>query len=95
MAFLKLKSHNRMLYTPSMSSQHTHSKTTIMQYLLRQLHNTFLPQESLLSLLFSPPAWHIFYKPLKHYLSIVASSWCTRMLLEVLKGFSILRAVHN
>lgn len=66
-----------------------------MQYLLRQLHNTFLPQESLLSLLFSPPAWHIFYKPLKHYLSIVASSWCTRMLQEVLKGFSILRAVHN
>lgn len=84
-----------MLHTPSMSSQHTQSKTTIMQYLLRQLHNTLLPQESLPSLPIFPSCLAYFYKPLKHYLSIAVSFWCARVLLEVLKGFSTARGVHN
>lgn len=85
MAFLKLKSHNRTLHTPSMSSQHTQSKTIIMQYLLRQLHNTFQSQKSLLPLPVFPSCLAYLFKPLKHNLSIVASSWCTRKVLEVLK----------
>lgn len=82
-----------MLHTPSMSSQHTQSKTIIMQYLLRQLHNTFLPQESLLPLPVFPSCLAYFYKPLKHYLSIVAL--VHQDAAGGAQGFSIPRGVHN